>query len=259
MLKKGRQEKRFKALVDTMRWDMLFYFKDVNLEALHHFRLQVKKLRALFLLTNATLTDPYQENLLHSLRAIYKHAGRIRSAHINAGLIEKYATSEWKDNSMKKLEANEVKRFHSKQNTYIKTIKLIRGSLIEGFRDIPDKEVTALFKKRLKKLARSFSQANERVDPLHGARKEIKNLLYLYQMLPKTIARKLHLNDKYLNQLQEAIGKWHDVVMAHELLETTSPQNSDTLTAMISEKGSLYQTIRDLTKDFKKRRLESLN
>jgi CHAD domain-containing protein len=51
-------------------------------------------------------------------------------------------------------------------------------------------------------------------DELHQARKKIKTMLYVQKILPPEITERVRLNTDYLDQLQEAIGQWHDVVVA---------------------------------------------
>jgi CHAD domain-containing protein len=51
-------------------------------------------------------------------------------------------------------------------------------------------------------------------DALHEARKRIKTLLYVQKLLPAAITALVRLNTDYLDRLQEAIGQWHDAVVA---------------------------------------------
>ena len=251
MLKKGRQEKRFKAIGKSMQTHLEAFFETRNPEALHHFRIQVKKMKALLLFLQDGVQEKQEARYLKSLQSIFKHAGRIRNAHIHIGLLTQYpvADSAYKM-EQENMERTEIEQFCARRNAYIKTVKLIPKRLSETFRDIDDKIVLTLYKKRIKKLARFFKQPNFRIEKLHKTRKRIKNLLYLYRILPKPMVRKLQLNDTYLDHLQEAIGKWHDVVLLLELLKTEGYENRSEIAAIHREKRRLYRSVQTLSNNF---------
>lgn len=69
-------------------------------------------------------------------------------------------------------------------------------------------------------------------------------------MLPTSIAGKLQLNDTYLNQLQEAIGKWHDLVSALELLKIEDYTNRGEIAAIHRNRRRLYRSIQTLSANF---------
>jgi len=251
MLKKGRQKKRFKAIGKAMLRHLRAFFELQNPEALHHFRIKVKKMRALLLFLQDGVQDKYEAGLLKSLQSIFKHAGRIRSAHINIGLLIQYpVTDPTFKIEQENIEKNEIEHFCAKRDAYIKSVKLISKALSDTFRDIDDKEILTLYKKRIKKLVRFFERPSLDIHKLHKTRKKIKNLLYLYRILPKSLVRKLDLNDAYLEHLQEAIGKWHDVVLPLELLKTEGYENRSEIAAIHREKGLLYRSIQTLSNNF---------
>lgn len=227
------------------------FFELQNPEELYHFRIQVKKMKALLFFLQDGVLGKYEKEHLKSVQYIFKHAGRIRSAHINISLLMQYPVADPSYiTEQENIEKNEIKQFITSHHAYIKTIKAIRKGFSNAFRDIKDKDIVTLYKKHLKKVFGILKHSNDRIDKWHKIRKKIKNLLYLYRILPNSIVRKLHLNDAYLEHLQEAIGKWHDVLLLLELLKTEAYANRNEIAAIQREKRRLYRSVQTLSDNF---------
>ena len=227
------------------------FFETKSPVELHLFRIQIKKMKALLLFLQTDGQAKHETGYLHSLQSIFKHAGRIRSAHINLGLLKRHRVTDPSYTlELEHIEKKESEQFYAKRNAYIKTVKQIRKVLAEEFQDVNDKAIVNLYRRRLKQMARFFRQPETNIDKLHKTRKKIKNLLYLYRILPKKLAQKLHLNDTYLDQLQDVIGKWHDVVMSPKLLKMEGQAKKGNTTAISREQSNLYASIRRLSEDF---------
>jgi CHAD domain-containing protein len=87
MLKKERQKKRFKAIGKAMYGHLTAFFELQNPEGLHHFRIQVKKMKALLFFLHNGVLEKHETKHLQLVQHIFKHAGRIRTAHLNIGLL----------------------------------------------------------------------------------------------------------------------------------------------------------------------------
>ncbi|MBC7777539.1 MAG: CHAD domain-containing protein [Phycisphaerae bacterium] len=248
MLKKKRQKKKFKTIGKSMVTHLSDFFGTKNAESLHHFRIQVKKIKALlfFLQDEKSKTEG-----LSSLRSIFKHAGQIRAAQINLGLLKAYHVNDVSYKvELEHIERDEIERFFAKRNAYTRIVKLAGKVLSKKFQNVGDKHLVRLYRKQLKKLSRFFNQPGEPIEKWHETRKKIKNLLYLYRILPKSLVHKLHLNDAYLDQLQEAIGKWHDIVLILELLKSEGYAKKGGMATIHLKKRSLYHSIQMLSHDF---------
>ncbi|MDO8367497.1 MAG: CHAD domain-containing protein [Saprospiraceae bacterium] len=254
MMKKGRQKKYFRAIGKSMLRHLRAFFETKKPEELHRFRVQVKKLNALLLLLpERSKEDDYAKHL-KKLRSTYKHAGEIRKAHINIGLLEQYPM----DNPLfKHALENKVKReteqFCLKRNAGIKNVKWICKTMAVAFPAVKDSVVLNLFQRRLKKLVRLFEKSRESIEQLHNVRKEIKKLLYLNQMLPGSLAEKLHLNAEYLDQLQDTIGKWHDVESVTELLKREGLTKGSAITTLHRQRRKLHRAVLVSSEDFAKK------
>jgi CHAD domain-containing protein len=80
----------------------------------------------------------------------------------------------------------------------------------------------------------------------HKCRKKIKNMLYFYNTLPKKMARKLHLNTLYLDQLQDAIGQYHDADLFQAL--RTAPKRQ--IVQSNRKYHKMYALIRQFRKEY---------
>jgi len=245
MLKKGRQRAYFNEVWQTMLAHLLAFCETQKPEELHQFRVQVKKIKALLLF----LQGRSAVKQLKPLQAIFKQAGKIRSAHVNLAFIE-LADAEIK-NEQEKIAHSESKRLYSKVGVHVKTLKKLRKALAAIFQDIENKAVVRAYKKQLKKLRRFFTRSDLPVLKLHQNRKKIKNLLYFCDVLPGSLLQKFQLNIAYLDQLQEAIGEWHDVVVAFELLKTEGIADKKVLNRLERRRFILFASIRALAADFR--------
>lgn len=234
-----------------MHGHLTAFFELQDPEELYHFRIQVKKMKALLFFLQDGVLGKYEKEHLKSVQYIFKHAGRIRSAHINIGLLLQYPAADLSyKTEQENIKKNEIKQFIARHHAYIKTVKSIRKGFTDAFRNINDKNIVAWYKKHLKKIFSILKQSNDCIDKWHKIRKKIKNLLYLYRILPNSTARKLHLNDAYLEHLQEAIGKWRDVVLLLELLKTEAYANRNEITTIQRKKRRLYRSVQTLSDNF---------
>ena len=125
--------------------------------------------------------------------------------------------------------------------------------LLLGFQDIKDKDIVCLYKNRLKKLGHSFPSKNNNTERWHNNRKKIKNLLYFYEVLPKSLLQKLQLNIAYLDRLQNAIGLWHDIFSIEELLRKEGFTDKKMLGKLQKRHSRLRTSIFVLSDDFERK------
>ena len=80
-------------------------------------------------------------------------------------------------------------------------------------------------------------------DRLHRARKKIKALLDVENLLPEKTAGQLQLNTEYLDQLQEAIGQWHDLMLTTANLATGDMAAREVMMHACQEKEAVVRTL----------------
>lgn len=248
MLKKAQQRAYFNEVWDSMLAHLLAFCEAHDPEELHQFRVQVKKVKALLLF----LQDGADVQQHAPLQAIFKQAGKIRSAHIHLAFIEQYrvANAEFK-NEQEKIARIESKRFCSKTGANVKTLRRLRKKLAANFQNIENKVIVRLCKKRLKKITRFFDRSDLPAEKLHINRNKIKNLLYCCNALPASLVDQLQLNTTYLDQLQDAIGNWHDIVFMEELLKKEGFTGSKIVEKLARRRGRMFTAVRTLSDDFR--------
>lgn len=247
MMKKRRQRTHFNEVWRSMLTHLLAFYDTQNPEALHQFRVHVKKIRAMLLLSE---DDPPAKEL-KALLSIFRHAGNIRSAWIHLRLFNRYrVTGGALQKAQENILVRETRRFYAKRKTYVKTLEKVRPALAGSFRDVENKTVVRFYKNRLQKMARFFARTENTMDELHQTRKKIKNLLYLHAFLPKRLVKKLKLDTDRLDQLQDAIGKWHDVVLAVELLKKEGFSDKKILAGLERRGKRLYNNVNALSEGF---------
>ena len=85
---------------------------------------------------------------------------------------------------------------------------------------------------------------------MHTNRKLIKILVYNHKLAEKALTGSLQFNIDYLDKLQEAIGKWHDNLLAEQLF--SSPElNDKAIVGKIKRlNAKVKRGITTLTEDF---------
>ncbi len=223
-----------------------------DFEALHKLRVEIKKLRAF-----AAFAEKYTEgNFSKTLKPvikIFKHAGRIRTTELNLQMIKKYkiGNADFINNEQAVCKENSNK-FKDSLKFYINTIPKSFSKIQSKFHDIRNKRIFNFYKKQLDFLKYFFQQELDE-KKLHECRKKIKLLLYIENLLPKKIKQKLKLNKTYLDKLQDAIGKWHDALLAAELLKTRNLTGEEKLKQLFNKKNKLLQAVKLLAKNFEEK------
>ncbi|HRI61503.1 MAG TPA: CHAD domain-containing protein, partial [Saprospiraceae bacterium] len=156
-------------------------------------------------------------------------------------------------NEQEKTARSESKRFCSKLGAYVKTLRKLREVLAANFQDIENKVIVRLCRKRLKKITRFFDRSDLPAEKLHINRNKIKNLLYCCDALPASLGDQLQLDTTYLDQLQDAIGNWHDIVFMEALLKKEGFTGSKIVEKLGRRRGRLYANVRALSDNFQKR------
>src|SRR5579863_7520959 len=89
-MKKKEESKYLDKEWVAMETHLKNFLKTGDQEELHKFRVQIKKLRAMFILFGDTSNQPGLLKEFKPVRKIFKYAGNIRDAHTNLQLSEVY-------------------------------------------------------------------------------------------------------------------------------------------------------------------------
>ena len=215
-------------------------------EDLHGFRVQVKKLRAFLIFLESAADDHKLTRNFKPVRKIFKRAGEIRTAYINQelGKTLKIGQHEFIE-SQRQIQLENTKKFNSKKVRFLKELKDTRRVLRKKIKPVSDIHINLFYQNQLHEIA-TFMEELKFNEQLHECRKMVKVLLYNHK--PAHAALSSALNEEYLENVQTAIGDWHDHILTLNLLSgDNSIADHPTL-----QRGSskLKKKIITLSKDF---------
>ena len=253
MLKKERQYKYFDKRWEAMLAQLKTFSQNQDPEAIHHLRVEIKKIYAL--LTLIEKCSGYIELSGHAeqVKKIFKEAGSIRDAQINLKLISGYGhTNDEYDNRQNNLIKRREKKFCLAINTHIKGIKKPYTIIRKSMSDIKNDCILQFYKKQIKKVEQAITDLTKEKQ-LHKCRKRIKKMLYIHSLLDSALKKKLEVNIDYLGKLEEAISKWHDSVVTLDVLRNTPFVKKQLLTKLETQCRQLIRRISILSRNFSKK------
>jgi CHAD domain-containing protein len=219
MVKRKKLEKWIKKRIQVIS-DRLTTYCTVRREEedLHKIRVEIKKLRALlYLLRNLSGHKYKTEKVL--LKDIFRHAGRIRDAQLQLHIISELHIED------PAFIYEELKRKEREENLlalrleeYQYNIKKVKKGLLKKLDNIDLLEAESLIKLEWDKI-HVFLLSTADAERMHDERKKIKQLIYLLRILPEEIADNLDIDRKYLDDLADKIGKWHDLLITVQMLK----------------------------------------
>ena len=227
-----------------------------NQEDLHRFRVQIKKLKAMFsLLEDASSQQGLLKNF-KPVRKIFKYAGHIRDAHTNLLLSERYKlTNEAFETGQQKIIADGTNEFQSNRKKFIKSIEGSYKSLKKQLPKVSDEAIAEFYKNQLEHIAGKLA-VPDFSEEMHSNRKLIKTLVYNHKLTDKALEGSLHINSEYLDKLQSTIGEWHDNIVAEQLFASPELNDLPVLKKIKKTNAGVQRNIKSLAVDFLKKATE---
>jgi len=224
----------------SMKSNLKDYLSTGNQEALHDFRLEVKKMRAFLVLQpNNKLFKDFKP-----VKKIFKHAGDIRNIFLNLELGQQHQVDDENFVLQQHLQLEQlIIDFKSQGDKYIKDVKNAYHHLSDRIESIPDLHINLFYERQLHQIADSLTKITFD-DSLHHCRKLIKELIYNYKLFMPVL--QMQLNEEYLNNIQTAIGDWHDITLATDLFKN----NKTAMVGLKKSNTSVRRKITGLAKDF---------
>lgn len=252
-MKKKKEKIYFNDQWDEMTGHLKKFIVDGEQEELHQFRVQVKKLRAMFeLLDTNSGSHPLKKDF-KPVKKIFKRCGEIRSAFINLqyGQRLQFKNEDFFMNHLYEIEkgTNEVK---DRGKQYLKKIKAAHDDIDGDLQHISDKDILEFYKAKLYNIG-SFLENLQFNDELHATRKQIKTLMYNRKIAQNALDGKLQISNDYLDKLQTLIGDWHDNVLALELFSSAGFNSKPIITKIKSQNTQLKRSITSLAHDFERK------
>ena len=215
--------------------------KDKESECLHHLRVDIKKINALFSLAEKVYQEKYDTSLL---KPLFHQAGEIRTLQINLQLLDTVPNlPEQLITGLRNTENIASQKIIDEGPQHLMNLKHFREEAQLPELLPPKKTIIKYFKKERKK-AENLLQQTDRAN-LHPYRKKIKKMLYLYEALPKKIQDKIKIDIAAINQQQQWVGDWHDTVSAIDFLysEHFPMQESDFLLNLKEKEKREFNTL----------------
>lgn len=213
--------------------------KDFDVEIIHQFRIEYKKLRAFLRMTSYNIFNTGEIKIPKNLKKAYRIAGSIRDLQLHQKRVEEAIKKvNKKPKEYIKLLEKEIKKLQTKL-----TEKLAEQPVNESKRNtlksIPDEFVFNNFKdfaiKSWSDIYGVIASKRYSDDDIHSIRKCLKNLRYNLKSLNGSKSEPSSqeaLNAKtksYLDELLEELGNFQDKRTAISLLETYRQKNSNAL------------------------------
>jgi len=218
-------------------------------EELHKMRVEIKKLKA-FTTFAKRLTKEDLAKHIEPVIKTFKLAGQVRTAQLNLQMIKKYRV---KDTAFRKEQQTIFKtasaEFIASAEENNNKIYKSCNKLHHYCHEIGTKKILNFYKKEISSLSSFFKKDFDEAK-LHGCRKKIKLLLYAESLLKKSTREKLRLNSTYLDELQNAIGEWHDTVILIDLFASRDLTDKETLKRLAKKREALLWKVRAQAEKF---------
>jgi CHAD domain-containing protein len=182
-------------------------------EALHQLRVSLKKLRAAMNFFDAAEQNKKIKNLKKELRTVFRDGGAIRDMQVIDAWLHQHKFHQLSKHSKSLAQLPVFNTlFVQQHNKYRTTIKAAIKELLQMANGYKPHALTKYAFALKDNIVTAMPGAEQ--EQWHELRKMIKQLLYSYHWLPAK--EQLQLMKKaeqmYFDELQEAIGKWHDII-----------------------------------------------
>ena len=186
-------------------------------EAIHELRLEQKKIKAI-----ASLLKQADKNKNFStkvLKPMVKVTGIIRMAEMNLKILHDHEFTNLNlEREQNSIIENGYTLISGNTEEYKEAVRTLEKHFDQEVDDLKNNDAKNYFTTIISELSIDFLWPVDK-DRLHENRKKIKNLIYAIKVLPPKLQENIGLNIKYLEQLQEGIGQWHDYKLTLDLLD----------------------------------------
>ena len=191
-------------------------------EAIHQFRLNLKRIKALFHLTAFCTGDKLNPDaLFQPLKKIFKPSGRVRDAQVLTDLVNSYEASCREDfttisEQFLIIQLKFTPKLKKRMEFFNEeTLHDAKTNLLHSISHIPDEKLTlratAWVSSRLAYLSDLRQYIND-ADVFHRFRAHLKDVFYMIDMLNEytPINIQIKADIACLKEIARGIGTWHD-------------------------------------------------
>ncbi|WP_126246151.1 CHAD domain-containing protein [Chitinophaga rhizosphaerae] len=214
------QKRQYNYLIKRwllIRRHLMAYAASGDPESLHRVRVEVKKLKAFLQFARSIGRKKNAPSQPRSLKKMFRRAGMIRDAGIQLQLMQQFNLPDAAFRAGETQVIEQLSDAFREDFTYFdKSLRQTFRKLLGTLRPVRKHDVRHWLSRRLGAIAEMVASPGS--DQLHEARKVVKSLVYFLGMLPGRLKRQSKINISYLDQLQDAIGKWHDLEVTVSML-----------------------------------------
>ncbi len=191
-------------------------------DSLHGIRVDIKKIKSVLLVMEASLKKYDGHEQFLPLRNIFRKAGQIRQGEVMLQLLiahnlEGLPVAPFEDGK----EAEE--EFRAEVPFYIELMTRHAEKIQHDVSDVRARDLEKFLRKQMKRVqSRLYPVLKPR--ELHNVRKSIKQIVYLSDLLDLLSQKK----KRFFSRMEEAIGKLHDKEVLLEFLKTIPVQVDQT-------------------------------
>lgn len=193
--------------------DLDNYFHDPQVEILHQFRVEIKKIRAVFFhLEYLPGWKPVKKNH-QQIKNIFNKAGEIRELQIEIAWLMKHRKFNilrlmQYESKLRKSEESFHKKTPSMLDTFKKVCRKMEHRLCVLTQQQTDHYISEKWQFVLKLLLANIDETH-----WHETRKELKQLIYARKWISEetVLSKKVISIFHSLDKIQNSIGSWHDL------------------------------------------------
>lgn len=251
-MKKRKAKKQLSKPWKNMKRHFEKFVDTQDAEALHQFRVQVKKIRSALTLLESGRKNNDLLKTFKPVKKIFKSAGIIRDAYLHQQQgKEHHITQPEFVQIQAQLEQKETEKLLHKSSKHLYTIQKIKKKLKDKIHTISPNDIKAFYLDYLQQ-TQQLLQQNTFTETLHDGRKMLKHLMYNQHTVEDSNTEKdLHLNFDYIDQLQDLLGQWHDTKLALSFFK--EKLDAKELQSMEEKEARLQTQITEQAKDFEKK------
>ena len=242
---KTKKEKEYlKKYLNAIQKHLKDFLQSQDQEALHQFRVQVKKTRSLLVLLEDGGDNKKLLRLFKPVKKVFKKAGSIREAYIHLRLGDQHHLhNDAFGKQQQQVVEKGTEAFCDKGHKHLHHLKKAKVKLNKAIHHIDNAGIQAFYNKTLNEIAEFLAQPVFD-EGLHQCRKQIKYLLHNRKLAAKEV-ESLSFNTDYLDELQEMIGKWHDNLLAIELFSSSESEKASANNEIKAHNAELQKKITD--------------
>lgn len=248
--------KYFSAQKESFFNNYKLALKTTDVETIHDLRVSIKRMDTLFRMLNYNTNTNFRlKQSFKPIKLVFKKTGKIRDFQIFVKLLEMFQQEmEFDYSSIISRCTHKAENLAEDfmKSTQLSNYQLLRRNLNTFERYINLQSDPELIRKMegqrrfSEKIYNNYSNPNNENLNLHRARKAIKDLSYLIEMLYTENEAVEELQIKY-KQFGRLLGDWHDLATLHNFLVSSAEKSISTGTNLEMMIGKV-KTVKDKLK-----------